>query len=64
MYAIRSYYEPEFGFEAKNHVDLATDLKLIDYERGVKLGGNGFWLYSGVGAQIEWALLNYSYNFV
>ena len=51
--------KPAFDFEAKNHVDLATDLKLIDYERGVKLGGNGFWLYSGMGAQLEWALLNY-----
>lgn len=51
--------KPVFDFEAKNHVDLATDLKLIDYERGVKLGGNGFWLYSNIGAQLEWALLNY-----
>lgn len=51
--------KPNFDFEFKNHVDLATNLKLIDYERGVKLGGNGFWLYSGMGAQIEWALLNY-----
>ncbi len=51
--------KPEFDFEPKNHVDLATSLKLIDYERGVKLGGNGFWMYTGLGAQIEWALLNY-----
>ncbi len=51
--------KPEFNFEIKNHVDLATILNLIDYERGVKLGGNGFWLYKGAGAQIEWALLNY-----
>ena len=48
-----------FGFEPKNHVDLVTDLQLIDYERGVKLGGNGFWLYTGDGAKLEWALLNY-----
>lgn len=51
--------KPNFDFESKNHVDLATSLKLIDYERGVKLGGNGFWIYTGMGAQIEWALLNY-----
>ncbi len=50
---------PEFDFEFKDHVELATSLNLIDYERGVKLGGNGFWLYTGVGAKIEWALLNY-----
>lgn len=51
--------KPEFDFEIKNHVDLCTSLGLIDYERGVKMGGNGFWLYSGVGAQLEWALLNF-----
>lgn len=51
--------KPEFGFTPKNHVDLCTDLGLIDYERGVKLSGNGFWIYRGVGARLEWALLNY-----
>ncbi|NLL66099.1 MAG: serine--tRNA ligase [Clostridiaceae bacterium] len=51
--------KPEFNFEPKNHVDLVTSLGLIDYERGVKLGGNGFWVYTGDGALLEWALLNY-----
>ena len=51
--------KPEFSFPLKNHVDLCTSLGLIDYERGVKLGGNGFWIYRGVGARLEWALLNY-----
>jgi len=51
--------KPEFGFEPKNHVDLVTSLGLIDYERGVKIGGNGFWVYTGDGALLEWALLNY-----
>ncbi|HAN10296.1 MAG TPA: serine--tRNA ligase [Clostridiales bacterium] len=51
--------KPEFDFQPKNHVDLATSLGLIDYERGAKLAGNGFWIYKGVGAQLEWALLNY-----
>lgn len=50
---------PEFGFPLKNHVDICTDLGLIDYERGVKLSGNGFWIYRGNGARLEWALLNY-----
>ncbi len=50
---------PEFDFDPKDHVELATSLGLIDYERGVKLGGNGFWLYTGMGAKFEWALLNY-----
>ena len=51
--------KPVFGFEPKDHVELCTKLGLIDYDRGVRLGGNGFWLYRGMGARIEWALLNY-----
>lgn len=51
--------KPEFDFEAKNHVDLCTALGLIDYERGVKLSGGGYWLYRGDGARLEWALLNF-----
>ncbi len=51
--------KPQFDFAPKHHVDLCTDLGLIDYERGVKLAGTGYWMYRGVGAQLEWALLNY-----
>jgi seryl-tRNA synthetase len=48
-----------FDFPPKNHVDLCTDLNLIDYPRGAKLSGAGFWIYRGIGARLEWALLNY-----
>ena len=51
--------KPVFDFKAKDHVELVTKLGLIDYDRGVKLGGNGFWMYKGKGAILEWALLNY-----
>ncbi len=51
--------KPSFDFEPKHHVDLCTDLGLIDYERGVKLAGAGYWMYRGLGARLEWALLNY-----
>lgn len=50
---------PAFDFEIKNHVDLAESLGLIDYRRGAKLGGAGKWVYTGDGAKLEWALLNY-----
>lgn len=57
---LRYFGEPKkFDFEPKNHVDLCTSLGLIDYERGTKLSGNGFWIYRGMGARLEWALLNY-----
>ena len=58
--AIRYFGEPhKFDFEPKNHVDLCTSLGLIDYDRGTKLSGSGFWIYRGMGARLEWALLNY-----
>lgn len=57
---LRYYGEPhKFDFTPRHHVDLCTDLGLIDYERGAKLAGTGFWIYKGLGAQLEWALLNY-----
>jgi len=51
--------KPDFNFAAKDHVELVTSRNLVDYERGVKLSGNGFWVYKGNGAILEWALLNY-----
>ena len=57
---LRYFGEPhKFDFEPKHHVDLCLDLGLIDYERGVKLAGAGNWMYAGMGARLEWALLNY-----
>ena len=51
--------KPVFDFPMQNHVDLCTKLGIIDYTRGTKLSGGGFWLYRGDGARLEWALLNF-----
>ncbi len=51
--------KPKFNFEPKDHVELATELGLIDYSRAAKMSGSGFWIYKGAGAQLEWAILNY-----
>ncbi|NJP41282.1 serine--tRNA ligase [Oscillospiraceae bacterium HV4-5-C5C] len=51
--------KPVFDFTPRHHVDIAEDLGLIDYQRGAKLSGSGFWIYTNQGAQLEWALLNY-----
>ena len=57
---LRYFGEPhQFDFEPQHHVDLCCGLGLIDYERGVKLAGSGNWMYTGMGARLEWALLNY-----
>ena len=50
---------PKFDFPMQNHVDLCTKLGIIDYARGTKLSGGGYWLYRGEGARLEWALLNF-----
>ena len=59
--AVLGYWgeKPALGSDFLDHVELATRHKLVDFERGVKLGGSGFWLYTGDGAALEWALLNY-----
>lgn len=51
--------ERDFGFPIKNHVDLAESLGLIDYKRAAKISGSGTWIYTNLGARLEWALLNY-----
>lgn len=52
--------KPTFdAFTPKDHVELEESLGLIDYKRGAKISGSGCWVYTGLGAQLEWALLNY-----
>ena len=51
--------KPNFNFTPKDHVTLSTELGLVDYQRGTKLAGQGSWIYTGLGARLEWALVNY-----
>ena len=51
--------QSRFDFAPRDHITLATELGLIDFERGVKIAGNGFWVYRGAGALLELALVNY-----
>ncbi|MCS6808706.1 MAG: serine--tRNA ligase [Bacteroidota bacterium] len=50
--------ECERGFR-KDHVTLAKERGIVDFERGAKIAGSGFPLYVGKGAQLERALLNF-----
>ncbi|MEC0244746.1 serine--tRNA ligase [Paenibacillus chitinolyticus] len=50
---------PEFGFEAKAHWDLATDLGILDFEAAGKVTGSRFVFYKGLGARLERALMNF-----
>ena len=51
--------KPTFDFEFKNHLDLALELGIIDFEAGGRITGNNFVVYKGLGARLEWALLFY-----
>ena len=51
--------KPVFDFKVKDHVELATSLNLIDYERAAKISGKGTWIYKNIGARLEWALINF-----
>ena len=51
--------KPTFSFPLKDHVYLAESLGLVDYDRGAKIAGRGSWVYTNLGARLEWALLNF-----
>lgn len=51
--------QPAFDFPFKNHVELNEKLGLFDFKRGAKITGTGWPVYCGLGARLEWALINY-----
>lgn len=51
--------KPTFDFEIKDHLELGKDLGMFDLERATKISGNNFSMYRGLGARLEWALINY-----
>ena len=51
--------KPEFAFQPKDHITIATSLGLIDFEAGIKISGSAFIVYRGQGAKLERALLNF-----
>jgi seryl-tRNA synthetase len=48
----------QFDFTPRDHVELGERLGAIDIERGTKVSGARFYFLRGVGAQLQWALLN------
>jgi seryl-tRNA synthetase len=50
--------KPEFDFEPRDHVELGRLLGAIDLERGAKVSGSRFYFLTGIGAQLELALVN------
>ena len=57
---VRSWGEKkEFDFEPKPHWDLGEELELFDLARGAKISGSGFPLFTGRGARLERALIQF-----
>jgi seryl-tRNA synthetase len=55
---VRTWGEPPVG-EFVNHITIAEELKLIDFARATKVSGSGFAVYTGWGAKLQRALINY-----
>ena len=57
---VRSWGErPKLQEPVRDHVDLGAELKLLDLERAAKLSGSGFICFTGTGARLERALINF-----
>ena len=57
---VRVVGEPtKFSFTPKNHWDIGEDLDVLDFKRAVKISGEGFTVYKGMGARLERALINF-----
>ena len=50
---------PRYSFEPKPHWELAESLDLLDFARAAKIAGSGFLLFTGKGARLERALIQF-----
>ena len=64
---VRRWLPEGFSFEndykVLDHIELGKKLSLLDFERGTKIAGSGFPLYTGKGATLERALINYMLDY-
>lgn len=55
--------KPKFEFDAKDHVELMTNLKMVDFDRGIKVHGFRGYFLIGDGARLSMAIWNYALDF-
>lgn len=55
--------KPNFSFEPKDHLELMTALKMVDFERGAKTHGFRGYFLTGPGARLSFAIWNYALDF-
>jgi seryl-tRNA synthetase len=51
--------KPSYAFTPKSHIEICESLRLVDFARAAKLSGSGFVLYTGWGAKLERALIQF-----
>ncbi len=57
---VRTWGEPRsFSFPPKSHVEICERLKLVDFARAARMTGAGFHIFTGVGARLERALIQF-----
>jgi seryl-tRNA synthetase len=61
---VRTWGEPPtFDFQPQPHWEIASHLGLLDFDRAAKIAGSGFLLFTGRGARLERALINFMLDF-
>jgi seryl-tRNA synthetase len=64
---VRQWLPDGFSFDKSentlDHIELGKKLKILDFERGAKISGSGFPLYTGRGATLERALINFMLDY-
>ena len=53
---------PKFSFKPKDHIELGKLLNIIDFDRGVKVGGFRGYFLKNEGARLHWAVLNFAFD--
>jgi seryl-tRNA synthetase len=57
-------FEANRGFRPRTHLDLVRDLRLCDFERGVKLAGSRSYILTGLGMRLHMAVQRYAIDFM
>ena len=53
---------PSFSFKIKDHIELGKSLNIIDFDRGVKVGGFRGYYLKNEGAKLHWAVLQFAFD--
>lgn len=53
---------PKFTFPPKDHLELGTSLKILDFEAGSKVTGANFYFWTNEGAMLELGLVKFAFD--